>query len=125
MGRAAFAFRDPDAELMNAVATDAPELAGVRLAATTSRLHFFEFGELSIDLEVTTYRGFAKLLGVVTDPAGTSGRTMTVDSRAATFTTEVDPSGRFTFGQVPAGLIRLQIDGPDDRQLVTQWFEAG
>lgn len=124
LGRAVFAFRDPDAQLL-ALVPDGPDLAAVRGSATTSRLHFFEFGELSVDVEMTTRGPFMRVLGVVADPGGTVSRSVTLESGAASFTAEIDAGGRFGFEQVPTGLIRLTLDRPDAPRLTTKWFDAG
>ena len=58
LGRALFSLRDPDALLMEAVEQDDDRLAAVRGTAPTSRMHFFEFGEVSVDVEVTVTGGF-------------------------------------------------------------------
>ena len=33
-------------------------------------MHFFEFGELSVDVELTVSGGFCEVVGVVADPGG-------------------------------------------------------
>ena len=125
LGRDAFAFRNLDAGLLHHVAVDAPELSAVRAASSTSHLHFFEFGDLSIDLEVTTRGAFCKVIGVVMDPVATTPRSVTVEAKAASFTAEVDADGRFAFDQIPDGLVRLHVESTGARRLTTRWFDAG
>lgn len=123
--RALFGFRDPDAELMAAVAVDSVQLEAVRGTAPTSRMHFFEFGDLSIDVELTTSGAFSSLVGVVADPAGTTGTTITVDTPSASFTTNPDGDGRFSVTAIPVGLARLTLERPGRSRVTTPWFEAG
>ena len=68
--RALFSLRDPDVELMRAVEVDADRLESVRGTSPTSRMHFFEFGALSVDVELTVSGGFCDVVGVIADPAG-------------------------------------------------------
>ena len=96
----------------------------VPLSAPTSHLHYFEFGEVAIDVEVTSRVAFCGLLGAVLDPAGLAGLTVTLESATASFTTETDGAGRFVFDQVPCGLVRLHLERSAAR-LTTRWFEAG
>lgn len=128
-GRALFAFRDPDAELMEAVAldtgVDAGRLEAVRGTAPTSRMHFFEFGDLSIDLELTTSGSFCSIVGLVADPAGSAGSTVTLESVSASFTSAPDDDGRFEARQVPVGLLRLRLERDGRPPLTTPWFDAG
>ncbi len=124
-GRALFSFRDPDAELMEAVAVDSGQLEAVRGTAPTSRMHFFEFGDLSIDVEVTMAGAFGGLVGVVADRAGVAGTSITVETPSASFTTEPEPDGRFEVRQIPAGLVRLVLDRVDRPKISTRWFETG
>ncbi len=130
LSRALFTFRDPDAELMETVAADSPELSAVRGGGgggggATSRLHFFEFGELSIDVELTCKGAFCGVLGVVVAPGGAVGRGVTLETTAASFTCDVQPEGRFTFDAVPPGMVRLRLEQADGPKLTTRWFEAG
>src|SRR3954468_6543699 len=76
MSRALFSLRDPDAELMTAVEVEADRLQAVRGTSPTSRMHFFEFGELSLDVELTVSGGFCDVVGVVADPSGSASRSV-------------------------------------------------
>ncbi len=124
LSRALFAFRRPDAELMEIVELEGDQLEAVRGSAPTSRMHFFEFGELSVDLELTVSGGFCDVVGVVADPGGSDGTSVTVDTMSASFTTVPDAEGRFDLRRVPAGMVRLTLDRGDRPPLVTPWFEA-
>ena len=124
MGRALFAFRDPDAELMQVVELDGGQLEAVRGSAPTSRMHFFEFGELSLDLELTVSGGFCDVVGVFTHPGGPAGASVTLDTVGASFTTEPDDDGRFEFRRVPVGMARIAVAREGAERHVTPWFEA-
>ena len=133
-GRALFAFRDPDAELLTALAVDSDRLQAVRGTAPTSRLHFFEVGDLSIDVEVTSESGLCGLVGVLVDgspeaaPGGARDpvdSAVTVDTPSAAFTTAPDAAGRFTVSGVPRGVARITLWRPDRTRVATPWFEIG
>ncbi|MDN5791012.1 MAG: carboxypeptidase-like regulatory domain-containing protein [Micrococcales bacterium] len=125
MGRAALGMRDLEAQLLREVDLGGGELAAVRHTATSSRLLFFEFDDLAVDLEVVAEGPLARVLGVVTDPAGVPGRSVTIESVGASHTAEVDPSGRFMVRWLPTGLVRLRLDAVGHPSLVTKWFELG
>lgn len=124
MGRALFAFRDPDAELMEAVELDADRLEAVRGSAPTSRMHFFEFRELSVDVELTVSSGFCDVVGVVADPGGSDGTSVTLDTVSASFTTTPDEDGRFEIRNVPVGMVRISLDRGSRSKVATPWFDA-
>lgn len=125
-GRALYAFRDPDAELLTALAVDTDRLEAVRGTAPTSRMHFFEVGDLSIDLEVVNEGGLCALVGVLDAPdADPTGSSVTVDTPSAAFTTAPDPDGRFTVTGVPRGVARITLWLRDRSRVATPWFEIG
>lgn len=124
-GRAVFSFRDPDAELMRVVELESAGLEAVRGGTPTSRLHFFEFGEVSIDLELTVTGSFCHVVGLVADTGGTAGTTVTLDTQSASFTTVPDEDGRFEVAQVPVGMVRIGLDRGERTKVSTPWFEAG
>ena len=125
MSRALFAFRDPDAELMEVVELDGDRLEAVRGTSPTSRMHFFEFGELSIDVELTVTGEFCEVVGVVADPGGSEGTSVTVDTVSASFTTVPDAEGRFDVRRVPAGMVRITLERGTRAKVATPWFDAG
>jgi hypothetical protein len=125
MSRALFTFRDPDAELMEVVELDGDRLEAVRGASPTSRMHFFEFGELSIDVELTVSGEFCDVVGVVADPGGSDGTSVTVDTMSASFTTVPDAEGRFDVRRVPAGMVRITLERGTRAKVATPWFDAG
>ena len=125
MSRALFAFRDPDAELMEVVELDGDRLEAVRGTSPTSRMHFFEFGELSIDVELTVSGEFCEVVGVVADPGGSDGTSVTLDTVSASFTTVPDAEGRFDLRRVPAGMVRITLERGTRAKVATPWFDAG
>ena len=125
MSRALFAFRDPDAELMEVVELDGDRLEAVRGTSPTSRMHFFEFGELSIDVELTVSGEFCEVVGVVADPGGSEGTSVTLDTVSASFTTVPDAEGRFDLRRVPAGMVRITLERGTRAKVATPWFDAG
>jgi hypothetical protein len=124
MGRALFGLRDPDAELMEAVELDADRLEAVRGSAPTSRMHFFEFGEISLDLELTVTGGFSDVVGVIVDPGGSSETSVTLDTTSASFTTMPDEDGRFSVRNLPTGMVRITLERGSRPKVATPWFEA-
>ena len=124
MSRALFAFRDPDAELMRVVELEGDRLEAVRGTSPTSRLHFFEFGELSLDLELTVSGGFCDVAGVFTHSGAPVGATVTLDTVGASFTTEPDEDGRFEVRRVPVGMARVTVVREGGERQVTPWFDA-
>ncbi len=125
LSRALFAFRRPDAELMEIVELESEQLEAVRGSAPTSRMHFFEFGELSVDVELTVSGGFCDVVGVVADPGGSDGTSVTLDTMSASFTTIPDEEGRFDVRRVPAGMVRLTLERGTRATVATPWFDAG
>ena len=125
MSRALFTFRDPDAELMEVVELDGDRLEAVRGTSPTSRMHFFEFGELSVDVELTVSGEFCEVVGVVADPGGSEGTSVTVDTVSASFTTVPDAEGRFDVRRVPAGMVRITLERGTRAKVATPWFDAG
>lgn len=125
MGRAALGMRDLQAQLLREVDFAGAGMAAVRQTATSSRLLFFEFDDLSVDLEVLVEGSLARVLGVVTDPAGVPGRTATIEGARGSHAAQVDPAGRFLLRRLPTGLARLRLDGVARPPFVTKWFELG
>ncbi|HEV7189543.1 MAG TPA: hypothetical protein VGN28_16750 [Blastococcus sp.] len=123
--RALFSLRDPDVELMRAVEVDADRLESVRGTSPTSRMHFFEFGALSVDVELTVSGGFCDVVGVIADPAGSMSGSVTIDTTAASFTTGLDDDGRFELRHIPTGMCRLSLERRSRPKVSTPWFEAG
>lgn len=125
LGKAAFAFRDPDHELMQLVSRPV-DATLVRSSSATSHLHFFEHGDLTIDLEVTVRGAFASIVGVVdvTDPSGLEGLTVAVETADSSSAPEL-VEGRFTVNRLPVGLARIVVRRDGGPALSTGWFDVG
>ena len=123
LGPALFGFRDLDAQLMEAIEVDSG-LEPVRGTAPTSRMHFFEFGELSLDVELTCSDGFCDVVGVVADPGDQVETSVTLQTVTASFTTNLDEDGRFETRHVPVGRVRIILEREGRPRLVTPWFDA-
>jgi hypothetical protein len=110
---------------MEVVALDGDQLEAVRGTSPTSRMHFFEFGALSVDVELTVSGGFCDVVGVIADPAGSMSGSVTIDTTAASFTTGLDDDGRFELRHIPTGMCRLSLERRSRPKVSTPWFEAG
>ncbi|HET8988185.1 MAG TPA: carboxypeptidase regulatory-like domain-containing protein [Humibacillus sp.] len=125
LGRAAFGFRDADHELMQMVSRPV-DAALVRSGSATSHLHFFEHGDVAIDVEVTVRGDFASVVGVVTDADATELEGLTVVLETADSSTSPEiVEGRFTVARVPVGLVRLVLRREGRQALSTGWFDVG
>ena len=123
-GRSLFSLRDPSAVLMDTM-DEQEQLLAVR-SDGPSRMHFFEYGDVAIDLQVSSHDGLASILGFLTNEGQGAGGSVVLETSAASYDTSVDPDGRFTFAGVPLGLIRLQVEVPGDHShLTTRWVETG
>ncbi|MEO8829137.1 carboxypeptidase regulatory-like domain-containing protein [Lapillicoccus sp.] len=120
-----FGLRDPMAVLMETVDQD-EALAAVR-GKVGPQMHFFEYGTVAVDLEVSTHEGFASVLGVVTTPpsSGDGSGVVSLQTSGASFDTAVGSDGRFSFVRIPAGMLRLRIELPGEPRMTTRWVDAG
>lgn len=138
MGRQLFAFRDPDAALLEAVVVDhpgdgdeatgsgAPVLLAVR-SGWPSRMHFFEFEEVSLDIELTVGDAFCAVLGAVTTVTGEAvptGWSVVLETTSESYTCAVGEDGRFAFERVPLGMVRLHLDRGEDTRPTSPWLDA-
>ena len=132
MGRALFAFRDPDAAVMDPVELGGlDELDGSVLSAVRSgwpsRMHFFEFDEVSLDVELTVGETFGAVLGAVTTATGDAvppGWSVVLETTSATWTSAVAGDGRFAFARVPLGMIRFTLDRENAARVISPWLDA-
>ena len=128
LGKAAFALHHADSILMT-LADDV--LSGADLRAVpgeqgASRLHVFEHGTVSIEVEVTTRGDFARAVGIVDDTSGADVTDAHVTLETASTTTTVDlDGGRFTVERVPLGLVRFALSRAGEAVMRTPWFEVG
>jgi hypothetical protein len=115
--RAAFAWRDIDAELaeleFDSIEEEVP--AGVRSSAT-ARMISFQAGQWMLDIEYdeTTQR----LLGAISPE---TAYTLELHTAGAYFTTESDESGRFEAPGVVRGPLSLVLHFHDGPVVKTQW----
>lgn len=128
VGKAAFALHRADTILMTMV-SDSLADAHLRAASSargTSRLHVFEHGGVSIELDVTQRGDLARIIGVVVDESGGSLADAQVVLETASTSRTVDLDGdRFTFERVPLGLTRVVLQQAGERIMSTTWFEVG
>jgi len=117
-GRAAFAWRDPDAAVAELVADGALADAGVR-AAGGPRLLTFALGDLSVDLEVHAHGAHRRVLGMLRPVA--PGR-LHARHGDAEVDVALDALGRFVLEDLPAGPFRLRWRPADGPPVVTSWI---
>jgi hypothetical protein len=124
-GRALFRLHRPGVDVMQLVTGG--ELSAVRgPEAGSSRLHVFESGTVSLDVEVTRRGDFARALGVVVDSADAqlADCRVTLETPASSTTVDLE-AGRFTLERVPLGRVRLVLERGERAVLQTPWFDAG
>ena len=124
-GKAAFRLYRRDVDVMAMVSE--VDLAAVRNGGSgSSRLHVFEHGTVSIDVEVTRRGDFARAVGVVadSDDPDLADTQVMLESPASSTTVDVD-AGRFTFERIPLGVVRLIIQRTGRPVMTTQWFDVG
>ncbi|GAA2628732.1 hypothetical protein GCM10010399_70520 [Dactylosporangium fulvum] len=112
-GRAAFAWRNVDAELAS-LTLDA-EPAATRAEPAPLRAFTFAAREIAIEVEVAE----DALLGQIVPPR--PGRIELRTGDGTTRATEVDEVGWFTFRPLPTGMFRLYFQTPDGSQVLTEW----
>ena len=125
LARAAFAFRDFDAELAALVNDSTRELTAVRGPELDERLLEFASTDTDIALQVSSTGRKRSMLGQIRT-ARTEGDISVVAestsgdvSRPAT----VDPHGRFSFDALPSGFLRLRCIRTNTSALLTPWFD--
>ncbi|WP_347349972.1 carboxypeptidase regulatory-like domain-containing protein [Intrasporangium sp.] len=126
LGKAAFLLRQVDAELMTMLDAPIPEEA-LRAGLASSRVHFFEHGSVSVDVELTRRGDFAQAVGVVTDssdPGVLPDGQVVLETASSSVTVDLE-RGRFVVDRVPLGLVRLVLMRGDRPLLTTGWFDAG
>ena len=124
--RAAFTWRTIDAELASLVFDSTQDLAGVRSAAIDTHERQLTFrtvdGEHEIEvLLIDDDRGRGRrLVGQIIPPAERTVRLTTQDVQSVVRTASL---GRFTFDDVPAAPVRLEVlDDDDESELATEWM---
>lgn len=121
IGKAAFSWRDIDAELAiltyDSVFEGAEaELAGVRSEPASVRYLTFTSGELSIEIEVTV----DAVLGQLVPPGPGRVELRTADDTVVTAV--IDQGGGFTFRPVPRGSFRLYCYATNGAAVLTNWL---
>jgi hypothetical protein len=120
IGKAAFAWRNVDAELAELVhdsaAADANAApAGTRAGPTAVRALSFSVGPTTIEVELTP----DALRGQVIPPRAGE---MDIEHRDdGTRTVPVDEDGWFAVHPCPAGFVRLRLRREDDQPVITVW----
>jgi hypothetical protein len=124
-GKAAFRLYRPGVDVMALVSES--NLAAVRDGGSgSSRLHVFEHGSVSIDVEVTRRGDFARAVGVVADEADAdlADTQVMLESPASSTTVDVE-AGRFTFARIPLGVVRIVLQRLGRPVMTTPWFDVG
>jgi hypothetical protein len=117
----AIGWRDLDADLALLTAEYGPQLTHLR--GGQARLLTFDSGQTTIELEVSSDRGQARLLGQLDPPREAD---VTAETAGESHTIRTDHQGRFSLTELPGGWMRLVIgdgDQPADRTM-TEWFLA-
>jgi len=117
IGRAAFAWRTVDAELV-ALSHDsaASPTAGTRAEQAAVRALTFVARDLTIEVEVTD----DALQGQVVPPQ--PGEIELRDRTGAVATAPVDEVGWFVIARVPRGMFRLHLHTASGATVVTEWI---
>lgn len=120
-GKAAFAWRDVDAELAalshdsSVAEPDGTAMAGTRAESAQLRALTFVSSELTIELEVTT----DALVGQVIPPR--SGEIELEGPHGRSGAVTVDEVGWFAIRPIPTGPVRLHLRTDDGRSVRTEW----
>lgn len=127
LARAAFAFRDLDAELAALVDDSTNELVPVRGSDLVERLLEFSARGLRIELQLSAVAGRRSMLGQVHAIDALPGLVIVAESSSGVSTAPaaVDARGRFSFDALPDGSIRLRCHRPGGTSVVTPWFALG
>ena len=121
IGKAAFSWRDIDAELAiltydSAFEGAEAELAGARSEPASLRYLTFASGELTVEIDVTV----DAILGQLVPPG--PGRVEVRTADGALITAVIDQGGGFTIRPVPRGSFRLYCHSANGASIVTNWL---
>lgn len=111
-GKAAFAWRNVDAELATLTGT---ALVGTRAEPASLRSLSFVARELSIEVEVTA----GTLLGQIVPPQ--PGEIQLHNRDGSTQAVAVDEVGWFVIRPVPDAMFRLHVRTADGSAVITEW----
>jgi hypothetical protein len=115
-GRAAFAWRNVDAELAALTHDSTAAPAGTRQESAPLRAFTFAARELSIEVEVADNA----LLGQIVPPR--PGRIELRAGDGTIRTADVDEVGWFTLRPLPTGMFRLYLQTAEGAQILTEWM---
>jgi hypothetical protein len=122
LGRAALAWRDPDAEMAQLVADSETLSAGVRGGPQDNRMLSFEADDLTIEVQVSVSRGQRSLIGqVLPEPSEGGGVVHAQTPTGSAPPAHLDTVGRFQVDAVPGDLLRLRIERPGGEPVTTVW----
>jgi hypothetical protein len=114
-GRAAFAWRNVDAELAALVQDPVPGLVVTREEPAPLLSFTFATRDLTIEVEVSD----EALMGQIVPPR--PGRMELRSADGTTRTEPVDEVGWFAFRPLPSGMFRLYLHAADGSQVLTEW----
>jgi hypothetical protein len=114
-GRAAFAWRDPNAALADLVADHRATGVGLR---GDGRLLSFSGTGVGVELEVSGSGAVREIVGRLAPAVAAE---LSVRHRAGELLSTVDRTGHFLVQEVPAGLVMLVFRLPDASSIVTSW----
>ena len=119
--KAAFGWRNIDAELAALISDSLTAAVPAPVRGTPPRLLSFATEAVTIDLEVTAEDGTARILGQL---APAQPAEIVVDYIGGQRTTEADPMGRFSVDGLPVDWLRVVVTvGPDRARSCTEWFK--
>ena len=123
LAKAAFAFRDLDAELAALVNDSAEELSSVRHSNSDTRLLEFASNDLEIDVQFSSISDRRSLIGQLQPVPDAAGASVVVEAASGELmAATVDPQGRFEVSDLPLGTIRLRCHRPGLPIVVTSWI---
>jgi hypothetical protein len=121
-GKAAFTWRNVDAELaqLQYDSASAPASTTTRSQASRPRALTFSTGELTIELELTG----EGLLGQLVPPQRGQVQVQTRTGATTTVqaTVQVDEVGWFAVRPVPAAMLRLRVEVAGHDPVLTEWI---
>jgi hypothetical protein len=128
LARAAFETRDLDAELALLTgdsSVDAVALVRGTGTAVAPRMLSFETDTVGIELELDHTGDTVAVRGLITgiDP-GRSGPALELDTGTERIPLAIDPHGWFRATDVPVGMLRLRLTGPDSGAVLTPWIST-
>jgi hypothetical protein len=117
-----YTWRDVEAELLELLTDSAhDELLAVR-AGEAPRLMVFGSGDQAVQLEVVRRSDGYHLHGFVS--SASTGQHVRAEWSSGSLDSAADAGGAFSLAPVPAGRVRVTIEGGDQAgPLVTPWFE--